>query len=98
MVSSTKKCLKKAVGSRRLTYEELNTVLIEIEAVLNSRPLTYIYEDDVEVPLTPSHLFCGQRLLHKQEQADEPEDDELVLKRKDMIKQTKGGEAVVDHF
>ena len=98
MVRSTKRCLKKAVGSRRLTYEELNTVLIDIEAVLNSRPLTYIYEDDIEVPLTPSHLFCGRRLLDKQEQADEPEDDELALDRKDMIKLTEGGEAVVDHF
>ena len=98
MVRSTKRCLKKAVGSRRLTYEELNTVLVEIEAVLNSRPLTYIYEDDVEVPLTPSHLFCGRRLLDKPEQGYEPEDDDVLLDRKDMITQTKGSEAVVDHF
>ena len=91
-------CLKKAVGSPRLTYEELNTVLVEIEAVLNSRPLTYIYEDDVEVLLTPSHLFCGRRLLDTPEQGYEPKDQDVLLDQKDMIAQTKGSEAVVDHF
>ena len=98
MVRSTKRCLRKAVGSRRLTYEELNTVLIEIEAVLNSRPLTYIYEEDVVVPLTPSHLFCGRRLLDRHEQSSNPMDDEILVKRKKMVDQMKGGEAVVAHF
>ena len=40
------------------------TVLCEVEAVLNSRPLlTYLYSEDVEEPLTPSHLLIGKRLL-----------------------------------
>ena len=29
MIRSVKRCLRKAIGSRRLAYEELNTVLIE---------------------------------------------------------------------
>ena len=40
--------------------DELATVLAEVEAVLNSRPL---YSDDVEEPLTPSHLIIGRRLV-----------------------------------
>ena len=59
----TKRCLKKMVGRTRLTYEELNTVVIEIEAVINSRPLRYVTADDIEQPLTPAHLFAGRRLL-----------------------------------
>ena len=43
---------------------ELNTILIEVEAVFNSRPLTYRYVDINDAsPLTPSHFLCGHRLL-----------------------------------
>ena len=31
--------------------------------VVNSRPITYILSDDLEEPLTPSHLLCGHRVL-----------------------------------
>ena len=78
MVRSTKRCLMKAVGSQRMTYEELNTVLVEVEAVLNSRPLTYIYDDDIELPLTPSQLFCGRRLLDREYLAEELTVNELI--------------------
>ena len=44
----------------KLTYKELTTVTREEEAVVNSWPLTYIYEDEVEEVLTPSHLYCGR--------------------------------------
>ena len=40
-----KRCLKKAVGRASLSYNEMRTNLIEIEATLNNRPLTYIYDD-----------------------------------------------------
>ena len=63
MVRMTKRCLKKMVGRARLTYEELNTVVIEVEAVINSRPLSYMTADDIEQPLTPAHLIAGRRLL-----------------------------------
>ena len=63
MIKSTKRCLKKTLGRARLTYEELLTVLTEVECILNSRPLTYLYPDDLEEPLTPSHLISGRQLL-----------------------------------
>ena len=39
------------------------TVLVEIEGVLNSRPLTYVYDEIDDLPLTPSCLVAGRRLL-----------------------------------
>ena len=37
-----KSCLKKIMGKALLTFEELRTVVYEIECTLNSRPLTYV--------------------------------------------------------
>ena len=62
LVRSVKTPLKKVVGKAKLNYEEMETVLVEIEALINSRPLTYLYEDDVSEPLTPSHLLAGRNL------------------------------------
>ena len=36
-------------------------VLMEIESVINSRPITYVSSDGLEEPLTPSHLLTGRR-------------------------------------
>ena len=38
-------------------------MLVEIESVINSRPLTYLYEDEAEEALTPAHLVIGRRLV-----------------------------------
>jgi hypothetical protein len=58
MVGTTKKCLRKALGKTLATDEELGTILINIEAVLNSRPIT----QDAEDVLTPAHFLCGAKL------------------------------------
>ena len=62
LVRSVKRCLKKMLGLARLTYDELLTALVEVELVLNSRPLTVVSTEDLEEPLTPSHLIVGHRL------------------------------------
>ena len=63
MIKSAKRCLKKSIGKNCLTQDELLTLIIEVEAVLNSRPLTYISSEDATEPLTPSHLLVGYRIL-----------------------------------
>ena len=64
MVRSVKRCLIKIVGRALLDFIELNTLLIEIEGIINSRPLTYLFDDSegVSYPLTPSQLVNGRNL------------------------------------
>ncbi|XP_023246929.1 uncharacterized protein LOC111643396 [Copidosoma floridanum] len=59
-VKSTKSHLQRVMGSRHLTYEEFSTVLVGIEMVLNSRPLTPLSGDtgDLDI-LTPGHFLVG---------------------------------------
>ena len=59
LVRSVKRCLKKSVGRSLLTFEELRTLVVEIEATLDNRPLTYIYDDEegLSYPLTPADLI-----------------------------------------
>ena len=56
LIHSTEQCLRKCVRNCTLTYEEFYTVLVEIDGVLNSQPLTYLDEDNIKEPLTPIHL------------------------------------------
>ncbi|GFY56619.1 integrase catalytic domain-containing protein [Trichonephila inaurata madagascariensis] len=57
LVRSVKESLHKILGKALLSFEEMTTILTEIEAVLNLRPLSYVYEENDEPrPLTPMHF------------------------------------------
>ncbi|XP_055840517.1 uncharacterized protein LOC129908191 [Episyrphus balteatus] len=62
-VKSVKYHLKRVVGMERLTFEELATLLAQIEACLNSRPLCPLSDsiDDLNA-LTPAHFLVGESL------------------------------------
>ena len=62
LVRSVKRCLRKVIGRAALNYEELVTLLVEIEGVINARPITYVYDDTegVSYPLTPAELLYGR--------------------------------------
>ena len=62
MVRSIKNTLKKKVGVSLLDYEQLNTVLAEIENVIHSRQLTYMNDENTDESLTPYHLIYGRNI------------------------------------
>jgi hypothetical protein len=97
MIKSVKRCLRKTLGKARLTYEELLTELVEIEAILNSRPLTYTSTKDRKEPVTSSHLMHGRRLLSLPAQ-HEVEDIDWGATSKDIAKRKRYLASPLDHF
>ena len=63
LIGLTKTAVKKVLGRSYVDFQTLSTVVTEIEAVINDRPLTYVSSGEVDLePLTPSHLLYGRRV------------------------------------
>ena len=64
LIQSIKKPIKKILGKATIDYDEMSTILIEVEGVINARPLTYVYDDEDTTSrvLTPSDLIYGRRI------------------------------------
>ncbi|KAL0811523.1 hypothetical protein ABMA28_009914 [Loxostege sticticalis] len=66
---SLKYHIKRVIGDTVLTYEEFNTAIIQIEAILNSRPLTPMSADPSDMSyLSPSHFLTGAPITSFPEQ------------------------------
>ncbi|XP_035918528.1 uncharacterized protein LOC118516690 [Anopheles stephensi] len=80
-VKQVKHHLKRIVGERRLSDEELYTTLTQIEAVLNSRTLVPASNDPSDyTAITPAHFLIGR------EMQTFPEDDYTTLKENRLLR------------
>ena len=57
LVGITKTALKKTIGKLYLTHTQLQTIITEVEAVINSRPLVYVDDDLENEIITPNHFL-----------------------------------------
>ena len=93
LIRIVKDALKKCLGNAKLSYEEMETVLVEVEAVINSRPLTCLTEE-VDEALTPSHMVIGRRLLNQHESNTEI----LDVSQKELNARCKYLKKILDHY
>ena len=80
------------------------TSVIEVEMILNSRPLSYVSSEDIEEPLPHSHLLVGYRVLS----FPDPDPDPMVsadggnlddtATRRDLTRRMKHLKNTVDDF
>ena len=96
LVASVKKSIKIVVGIRRITFIELQTLVLEIELVLNNRPIGVDYDDDQEDVLTPNHLIFGKKLLPQNDIQQDRND--CSANNNDMNKRKRMLSTILDHF
>lgn len=86
-VKSIKHHLVRVMGSTVLTYEEMHTLVTQIEGILNSRPLVPVSTDPTDLEaLTPAHFLIGAPITAHPEEAVE-DVKENHLKRWQLIQQ-----------
>ena len=60
-----KQCLRRVLRQARVNYQELLTLLKELENVLSNRPLTVVYYDKLIKCSTPNKLLYGRKYQHR---------------------------------
>ena len=80
LISLIKASLYRTIGKAQLTWAELEEILLDIEIILNNRPLTYI-EKEIDCPI----LFLG-RDVNLPDTAPHESENETMKKRHKYIK------------
>ena len=92
LVASVKRALRVVLGRQVVTDEVLSTALVEVEYVVNSRPITYCSGDaDDPEPLTPNHFLLGSPELYLP--PGSTDDSALLSKRR-----WKHAQVIANHF
>ena len=92
-VKSFKHHFRRVVGEVRLTFEELTTITSQIEACMNSRPLTPLIDDtEGYEALTPGHFIIGRPMEAL------PDEHQEISQPINLLRRWQLCQAVVNHF
>ena len=101
LVGLAKRSLRIAIGRRKMNLSQLMTVITESEAVLNSRPLTYLGSDidSNSRILTPAHFLStatnfGLSMLSLPEEEWTPPSDKSIAPK--LLNTWRNDQAVLD--
>ncbi|XP_011876468.1 PREDICTED: uncharacterized protein LOC105566790 [Vollenhovia emeryi] len=93
VVKSIKYHLRRTIGESVLTFEELTTLLTQVEAILNSRPLEPLSDDADDISaLTPGHFLVESPLTA----IPEPSLTDLAISRLTMAAHPAKGTTFLD--
>ena len=105
MVGLVKRCLRKSLARQVIARSPMETLVTEIEAVVNSRPLTYVYADQPSgQPLTPANflLYHSAVSLPTTSADDHGSDSEYLpgvpSSAEQLLQIWKKGQKLLDHF
>ena len=102
MVKAKKRCLQKVIAKASLSFEELLNVATEVEMIVNYHPLSFMSQNDLEEPLTSSHLINGQCLMSLPERMmsndEELEDVSFEVAQSVLTKRMKRLNCVISYF
>ena len=82
IIGLVKQSLYKVIGKANLKLPELKEVMLDVETILNNRPLSYV-EDDNQMPeLTPNVMMLGSNNVLLQEDIEAIKDGDLRKRAK----------------
>eukprot|EP00794_Sanderia_malayensis_P002262 gene2262-biopygen2015 len=82
MVSMVKVAMYKVIGGSKLPFKELQEAILNIQIVLNNRPLTYC-KDNVEMPVLTPHLIVFGRANYL------PVEEQSAIQDRDLRKKAR---------
>ena len=89
MIGLRKQLLFKSLRKTSLSWNELESVLLDVEVNLNNRPLTYI-KDDIQYPiLTPNSMLLGQDTVMLEEDPEEETTETVGRNAKYILQDAK---------
>ena len=62
LIRSVKTLMKRKLGRAFLHFDELSTALVQVEGIINSRPLSFVYSEPGEPePISPNDILIGKK-------------------------------------
>lgn len=85
-VKSVKKHLVRVIGTQNITFEEYATLLAQVEACVNSRPIAPLTDDPNDLTaITPGHFLIGENFIALPETQSFQNEKIHYLKRWEMV-------------